>query len=58
MLRILFVDIFYPKIVDDQAEADGVRVMLPQAGGPLTLAVPVLPKALFEEFLGNYTGLW
>jgi hypothetical protein len=58
MLRILFVNIFYFKIVEYQAETDGARVVLPKAGGHLTLAVPVLPEVHFEEFLGNYTGLW
>ncbi len=58
MLRILFVDIFYPKVVNDQAATDGACVVLPQARGYSTLGVPVLHEALFKEFLGNYTGLW
>jgi hypothetical protein len=58
MLCILFVDIFYPKIVDDQAETDRAGVVLTQAGGCLTLVISVLREGLFEEFPSNYTDLW
>ncbi len=58
MLRIFLSHIFYPKIIDDEREADWAGIVRPQAWCDFDLAVTVLFEALFEELLGKDPGLW
>ena len=58
MLRFLLANILYPKIVDNEGEADEVGVMLPETGGCLALTISMLFEALFEKLLGDDTSLW
>jgi hypothetical protein len=57
-LLVLHTDILYPKVVDNEGEADGTCVLFPQTGGCLALAVSVFLEAFFEQLLGNDTCLW
>jgi hypothetical protein len=57
MLRILLLNVFHSKFIDDQTEADGLHVVLPQTGSCLALAVTMPHKPLLEKFLGNDAGL-
>ncbi len=58
MLRVLLANILYPKIVDDEGEADGTGVVFSETGGCFALAISVLFEAFLEQLLGNDTCLW
>jgi len=58
MLRVLLANILYPKIVDDEGEADGSGVMVSETGGCLALMISMLFEAFFEKLLGDDTSQW
>ena len=58
MLHILLANMLYPKIVDDEGEADGAGVMFPETGGCLALTISMLFEEFFEKLLGDDTSLW
>ena len=58
MLRVLLANILYPKIIDNEGEADGSGVMFPETGGCLALTISMFFEALFEKLLGDDTSLW
>ena len=57
-LHVLLANILYPKIVDNEGEADGSGVMFPETGGCLALTISMLFEAFFEKLLGDDTSLW
>ena len=58
MLRVFLSDILYPKIVDDEGEADGTGVVFPATGGCFALMISMLFKAFLKQLLGDDTCLW
>jgi hypothetical protein len=58
MLRVLLANILYPKIIDDEGEADGTGVMFPETRGCLALTISMHFEAFSEQFLGDDTSLW
>ena len=55
---MLFSNIFDAKIVHGEAETNRASVMCPQSRGCGALAIAMLCQALFQQLLGNDTGLW
>jgi hypothetical protein len=58
VLRVLLANILYPKIVDNEGEADGMGVVFPETGGCFALAISMLFEAFLEQLLGDDTCLW
>ena len=48
MLNNILVDVLHPKIVDNEAEADGTPVVLPVTWCGLTLGVPCFVESFGE----------
>ncbi len=57
VVGMLCADIFYSKIVDNQREHDGARVVFPQAMGVFGGRIPVGGKSFLQEFACEDAGL-
>jgi hypothetical protein len=57
MVNMFLTHIFYPKIVRNQCEQDGVCGMLSQAGGVWTFEISVGEQMLLQKFVCQNTCL-
>ena len=55
---MFFAHVLYAKIIDDEAEGDGARVMLEETWYVFGLDVTVSGKVGNEFIIGNAAGLW
>ncbi len=53
VLGMLFPDVFYPKVVDNDGQGDWMPLMCPQPRHCFPLGVAVLLQSFCQELLGN-----
>ena len=57
MLGVFIADVFYAKIIHEEAETDWAPVMLPEYRGDGALKIPLCILLLFKELLGQDAGV-
>ena len=57
MLSMLFSNILNAEIVDNESEADWSCSVFPETRGVDDFIVAVFGEVLFQQFVGQYTGL-
>ena len=58
MLRVLLPDVLYTEIVNYKRELNWTPLVFPQPWYQLALIVALLVEPLFQQLLGEDTGLW
>ena len=56
VLGMFFADIFYTKIIHDEAETDGAPVMFPETRADSALPISFGIQSFCEEVLGYFSG--